>query len=55
MQRVDIMDAVQKGIENMIYKQWHHEGYIDGFNTDQVAFIVDGKRYVLKLFDSENK
>jgi hypothetical protein len=49
MEKVDIMDAVQQGIENMLYKAWRHKGYIDGFNTDQVRFVVDGKKYMLEL------
>lgn len=49
MNTVDIMDAVQQGVENMLFKAWRHNGYIDGFNSEQVMFIVDGKRYILTL------
>lgn len=49
MENVDIMDAAQLGIESVLYKQWRHNGYIDGFNSAQIAFVVDGKRYVLEL------
>jgi len=49
MNAVDIMDAVQQGVENMLFKAWRHSGYIDGFNDEQVMFVVDGKRYVLDL------
>ena len=48
------MEAVQKGIENILYKQWYYDGYIDCFNSTQVAFVVDGKRYVLELKESDN-
>jgi hypothetical protein len=53
MEKVDIMDAVQQGIENILFKNWRHKGYIDGFNSTQVAFVVDGKRYVLDLKEVE--
>jgi hypothetical protein len=52
MNEVDIMDAIQHGVENMLFKTWRHQGYIDGFNSSQVAFVVDGKRYVLTLKES---
>jgi len=49
MSDVDIMDAVQLGVESMLFKQWRHEGYIDGFNSSQIRFTVDGKKYILEL------
>lgn len=54
MENVDIMDAVQLGIESVLYKQWRHKGYIDGFNSSQVIFVVDSKRYILNLVDNVN-
>jgi hypothetical protein len=54
MNNVDVMDAVQQGVEIILYKNWRHEGHIDGFGSDQIAFVVDGKRYILKLEDVED-
>lgn len=53
MNKADIMDAVQQGVENMLFKAWRHSGYIDGFNGEQVMFVVDGKRYVLTISEKE--
>lgn len=53
MNGADIMDAVQLGVENILFKAWRHTGYIDGFNGEQVMFVVDGKRYLLTLSEKE--
>jgi hypothetical protein len=49
MINTDIMDGVTQGIENMLFKNWRHEGYIDGMHSTDVIFVVDGKKYILKL------
>lgn len=49
MKNVDIMEAVQLGIENILFKQWRHDGLVGGFNGSEVLFKVDGKEYKLKL------
>ena len=54
MKKVDIMEAVEKGVESVLFKQWKHDGYMDGWNSEQVAFVVDGKRYVLEIKEAQN-
>lgn len=49
MTNVDIMDAIQQGIENVLFKAWRHNGYIESFNSEAVRFQVDGQEYVLRL------
>lgn len=49
MTNVDIMDAVQQGIENVIFKAWRHNGCIGFFNSESVRFEVDGQEYILRL------
>ena len=49
MTNVDIMDAVQQGIENVIFKAWRHNGCIGSFNSESVRFEVDGQEYILRL------
>lgn len=51
MTNFDIMDVVQQQIESVIFKDWKHEGYIDGFYSDSVYFVVDGKYYRLSLVE----
>lgn len=53
MKQVDIMEAVDSSLQNILFKQWKHEGYMDGWNSQQVAFVVDGKRYILDIKESK--
>lgn len=53
MKQVDIMEAIDSSIANVLFKQWKHEGYMDGWNSEQVVFVVDGKRYILQLKESK--
>lgn len=53
MESCYIIEAVENGIESVLYKQWHHEGYIDGMGSNQIQFVLDGKRYVLRFEESE--
>jgi hypothetical protein len=53
MDKVDIMDAVQQGVEIMLFKTWRHKGYIDGFTSDSVVFVVDDKKYKLDLKETD--
>jgi hypothetical protein len=49
MNQVDIMDAVQQGVENILFKNWRHEGYIDFFTSNKIGFIVDKRKYELEI------
>jgi len=53
MNELDIMDAVQQSIDKVILNEWRHVGYIDGFTSDSITFVIDGSKYVLKLSEAK--
>lgn len=55
MESFDLAELIVKAIEQTVIKEWRHEGYIDCFQSDIVNAVIDGKRYSIKLFESEMK
>ena len=51
MRNADIMGVFITSIEEKIFKEWIHDGFIGGFTSDSVNFEIDGKEYVLKLIE----
>lgn len=51
MKTVDIMETFVSAIENTIFKEWRHEGFIGGWTSDMVNFEIDGKEYVARLYE----
>lgn len=49
MKQVDIMEAVVNAIEEKIFKEWKHEGFICGWSSEHINFEVDDKEYVLRI------
>lgn len=49
MQPVDIAAAIQDMIENKIYAEWKHEGYIDALYSTGVVANIDGKKYMIEV------
>ena len=49
MKKCDIMEAFVAAVENVISKEWRHEGFIGGWTSDGANFVVDNKEYFLKL------
>lgn len=49
MKNCDIMETFVYAVENVIFKEWRHEGFIGGWASDTANFEIDGKEYVLKL------
>ena len=49
MKKCDIMEAFVAAVENVILKEWRHEGLIGGWTSDGANFEIDGKEYYLKL------
>lgn len=45
----DIIVCLSNGIEDTIYKQWKHEGFICGLSSKHINFEIDGKEYVLLI------
>lgn len=53
MQKVDIAEAIQNMIEQKIFKEWKHEGYVDGLFNNGVCCNIDGKDYIIEIKDAE--
>ena len=51
MKQGDIMEARASAIENKIFSEWKHEGFIDGCGATHINFYIDEKEYVLRLFE----
>jgi len=45
MKIVDITEVIANQIEKKIFGEWKHDGYIDGFTSDQACAVIDGKIY----------
>ena len=45
MRLVDITEVMVTSIEEVIYKNWKHEGAIHGWSTGIVWAEIDGKYY----------
>ena len=46
---VDITEALVNSLENKIFDEWKHEGYIDGFTSDKAWAVIDGKKYEITV------
>ena len=51
MKTVDIMEALTTSIDEKIFKEWRHEGFIGGFTSSYINAEIDGKEYVLVLHE----
>lgn len=51
MKSCDITEALVCAIEERIIKEWRHEGFIGGWNSQSVNFEIDGREYALKLIE----
>lgn len=49
MKKCDVMEAFVAAVENVILKEWRHEGFIGGWTSDGANFVIDDKEYYLKL------
>ena len=49
MKQCDIMETIATDIENKFFKEWKHEGFIEGCSSEHINFDVDGKEYVLLI------
>jgi hypothetical protein len=54
MKTVDIMEMVTNAIEKTIFHDWKHEGFIGGFSSADINFEIDGKEYVLKIYEVQD-
>ncbi len=44
-----ITEEITNHIEKKMLGEWKHEGYIDGFTSDEVYAVIDGKKYEIKV------
>ena len=49
MKEVDIMETITTAIEDKIFEEWKHEGFIGGFTSEHIDFEIDGRQYVLLI------
>lgn len=54
MKSCDIMEAVAVSVEEKIFKEWRHEGFIGGFTSNYLNMEIDGEEYVLVLHKVPN-
>ena len=54
MKSCDIMEAVTVSVEEKIFKEWRHEGFIGGFTSNYLNMEIDGEEYVLVLHKVPN-
>lgn len=46
-----IVCALAEKVEDTIYKEWHHEGYLELEQTDRFWFTLDGRLYKVTIED----
>lgn len=51
MKPADIMEALTTFIDEKIFKEWRHEGFVGGFASGYISAEIDGKEYVLVLHE----
>lgn len=51
MKSCDIMEALTASVEEKIFRDWRHEGFIGGFTSSYINAEIDGKEYVLVLHE----
>ena len=49
MKTVDIMEVFANSVEQKMFKEWRHEGFIGGFSSDHLNFVIDGKEYIVNI------
>lgn len=45
MKIVDITETIANILERKLANEWKHEAFCDGFTSDTVHMVIDGKRY----------
>lgn len=49
MKLVDITESIVATIEEVIFKKWKHEGFINQFNSDLISVEIDGRDYEISV------
>lgn len=51
MKAADIMEAFVISIEEKIFKEWRHEGFLGGWSSEHINVEIDGKEYIIRLHE----
>ena len=54
MKQVDIMESIVTQIDKQIFDEWKHEGFIGGWTSEHIDFEIDGREYVIRLYEVQN-
>jgi hypothetical protein len=49
MKLVDITESIVTTIEEVIFKKWKHEGFINQCNSDLINVEIDGREYKISV------
>ncbi len=55
MQKENIIEALADCIENKIFEEWKHDGYIDQTFSNAIDVEIDGRHYTVELTEHEEK
>ena len=53
MKQEHILEALVNAIDEKIFKEWKHEGFIGGCSSEHIDVEIDGKEYVLRIDEVE--
>lgn len=54
MKQVDIIEAMVNAIEETIFNDWKHEGFINCYSSEHISVVIDNKRYNLRIHELED-
>lgn len=55
MKKENIIEALTDCIENKIFKEWKHDGFIDQTFSNAIYVEIDGKHYSIELTEHEER
>lgn len=55
MKKENIIEAIADCIENKVFKEWKHDGFIDQTFSNAINVEIDGKHYSIELTEHEEQ
>lgn len=55
MKICDITEAIVDSLGKKVFDEWKHEGYYDGFTSDEAYIVIDEKRYKITVQEAANE
>lgn len=49
MKQIDIVNSLAKNVEDVIYKEWKHEGYVGATEREGFYCDIDGTLYRIDI------